>query len=49
MEAYIQTCPEMHSSNKEWAMPVLRGSGGHLIDPAGTSVEAEAIEKRARC
>lgn len=47
MEAYVQTCPEM--TEKKWAMPVLRGSGGHLADPAETSAEAEAIERRAGC
>jgi hypothetical protein len=29
-------------------MPVLRGSGGHLIDPASTRAEADAIEHRSR-
>lgn len=49
MEAYLQTCPEMSESKKTWTMPVLRGSGGHIIDPAETYVEAEAIENRGKC
>ncbi|MCX6970824.1 MAG: antitoxin [Verrucomicrobia bacterium] len=49
MEVYVQTCPEMTGSRKKWTMPVLRGSGGHLADPAEMCVEAEAIEKRTTC
>ena len=50
MESYVQTCPEMEQRTKElWSMPVLRGSGGHLADPARSCVEAEAIENRTRC
>ena len=46
MEAYVQTCPEMSQSPAKWAMPVLRGSGGHLRDSATVSAEADAIEHR---
>jgi hypothetical protein len=49
MEAYVQTCPEMTESRKAWTMPVLRGSGGHLADPAEICAEADAIEKRTKC
>jgi hypothetical protein len=31
-----------------WSLPTLRGSGGHLIDPASSCAEADAIELRAR-
>ena len=46
METYVQTCPEVNASTPEWAMPVLRGSGGHLRDPATVSPEAEAVALR---
>ena len=46
METYVQTCPEVSQSSTTWIMPVLRRSGGHLIDPASVSVEADAIENR---
>jgi len=48
MEAYAQSCPEVTESESEWAMPVLRASGGHLVDPASVSPEAEAVEHRFR-
>lgn len=48
MEAYVRTCPELTENRKQWTMPVLRGSGGHLADPSGICVEAEAIDKRSR-
>jgi len=44
----VQTCPETAHTKTEWTMPVLRGSGGHLKDPASTSAEADAIEHRSR-
>lgn len=47
MESYVQTCPEAAHTKKEWTMPVLRGSGGHLIDPASVCAEADAIEHRS--
>ncbi len=47
MESYVQTCPETTHAKTEWSMPVLRGSGGHLIDPASTRAEADAIEHRS--
>jgi len=46
METYVQTCPEVTESPTPWAMPLLRRSGGHLIDPALVSAEAEAVERR---
>ncbi|MEX1118010.1 MAG: hypothetical protein WEB60_04370 [Terrimicrobiaceae bacterium] len=46
METYVQTCPEDIQSPTPWTMPVLRGSGGHLVDPATISAEAEAVESR---
>jgi hypothetical protein len=46
MEIYVQSCPEGNSPPTPWAMPVLRGSGGHLVDPATVSSEAEAVENR---
>ncbi len=49
MEAYVQTCPEVTGSRGTWTMPVLRGSGGHLVDPAAVSAEANAIETRNKC
>ena len=48
MESYVQTCHETTRANQEWTMPVLRGSGGHLVDPAGVCAEADAIERRSR-
>jgi hypothetical protein len=46
MEVYVQTCPEVGSAQNQWAMPVLRRSGGHLMDPAAVRPEADAIERR---
>ncbi|CAN5911244.1 hypothetical protein BH11VER1_BH11VER1_13680 [soil metagenome] len=46
MESYVQTCPEVSQSPTAWTMPVLRRSGGHLVDPTMVSAEAEAIENR---
>lgn len=46
MEVYVQTCPEVSESATQWTMPVLRGSGGHLQDPATVTPEADAIEHR---
>ena len=46
MEVYVQTCPEVTMAREEWTMPVLRRSGGHLVDPATVRAEAEAIEQR---
>jgi hypothetical protein len=45
MEAYVKTIPETEIS-QGWEMPVLRGSGGHLIDPASFHPESDAAEKR---
>ena len=46
MEVYVQTCPEPSLHPTAWKMPVLRGSGGHLADPATVKPEAEAITAR---
>ncbi|MSQ71528.1 MAG: hypothetical protein EXR27_09600 [Betaproteobacteria bacterium] len=45
MEVYVQTCPEA-ADKTDWKMPVLRGSGGHLVDPANVKPEADAITAR---
>ena len=46
IEAYVQTFPAI-APKANWTMPVLRGSGGHLQDPAQVSVEADAVEARS--
>ncbi len=46
MEIYVMSCPESEPAAKPWIMPVLRGSGGHLVDPATVKCEAAAIENR---
>jgi len=46
METYVQTCPEVNQPATAWTMPVLRRSGGHLVDPATVSAEADAIAQR---
>jgi len=46
MESYVLTCPEVSQPPTRWIMPVVRRSGGHLLDPAMVSAEAEAIEQR---
>lgn len=45
MEAYVKTIPESELQNA-WSMPVLRGSGGHLVDPATIHPESDVAEKR---
>ena len=45
MEAYVKTMPETELQDA-WSMPVLRGSGGHLADPATIHPESDATEKR---
>lgn len=45
MEAYVKTIPESELQN-EWSMPILRGSGGHLVDPATIHAEAGLVESR---
>ena len=45
MEIYVQTFPEP-LENAGWKMPVLRGSGGHLVNPANVKPEADAIAAR---
>lgn len=46
MEIYAQSCTEVEPAKVAWKMPVLRGSGGHLVDPATIKAEASAIEER---
>jgi Ribbon-helix-helix protein, copG family len=46
MEAYVRTVPESAQTGQSWTMPVLRGSGGHLIDPACVRVEADSMMER---
>ena len=46
MEAYAQTFAVPLADAKEWTMPLLRGSGGHLLDPATFSSEADAVTDR---
>jgi hypothetical protein len=48
MELYAQSCTEVDSPAEVWTMPVLRGSGGHLMDPAEVKAEATAIEGRSQ-
>jgi hypothetical protein len=45
MEAYVKTIPETELQDA-WTMPVLRGSGGHLIDPASIHPESDATQMR---
>jgi hypothetical protein len=45
IEAYVQTFPVI-APKANWTMPVLRGSGGHLQDPAPVNAEADAVEAR---
>lgn len=47
MEIYVQTFPETSKPTSRWTMPLLRGSGGHMCDPATISAEAEAVELRS--
>lgn len=46
MEIYVMSCPESEPLAKPWSLPVLRGSGGHLVDPASVKGEAVAMENR---
>ena len=46
MELYVMTCPEVKATAVPWIMPVLRGSGGHLMDPGTAKVEATAMVGR---
>ncbi len=47
-EIYAQSCPEGRPDPQGWTMPVLRGSGGMLVDPATLHAEADAVEARSR-
>ena len=38
MELLAMTCPEVKATALPWTMPVLRGSGGNLIDPGSAKV-----------
>lgn len=46
MEIYVQSCAEVATRAHPWTMPVLRGSGGHRVDPATIRPEADAVEAR---
>ena len=46
METYVQTCTAPMTTPKVWAMPMLRGSGGHLLDVASVKSEADALVTR---
>ena len=46
MEAYVKTIPEAELQNGSWTMPVLRGSGGHLMNPEEIHSEVAVVEKR---
>ena len=46
MEIYVMSCPEATHEATPWKMPVLRGSGGHLVDPSSVNAEAFAMENR---
>ena len=46
MELYAMTCPEVKAEDTPWTMPVLRGSGGHLTDPATVKAEGSAMVDR---
>ena len=46
MEAYVQTCAVPPATPQEWVMPLLRGSGGHLVDAASVRPEADALVAR---
>jgi hypothetical protein len=46
MDLYVMSCPEVVAAGSAWTMPVLRGSGGHLVDPASVNEEAAATENR---
>jgi len=48
MELYVQTCADPEAASEPWTLPLLRGSGGHLADPATIKAEASAIEHRSR-
>ena len=46
MDIYVHSCADVETTQKQWTMPMLRGSGGHLADPATVKTEASAIEQR---
>lgn len=48
MELYAQTCCDEVPREQDWEMPVLRRSGGHLVDPASVKAEAMAMENRSQ-
>jgi Ribbon-helix-helix protein, copG family len=51
MDLYVMSCPEVVAAGSAWTMPVLRGSGGHLMDPAsvkgGTSAPLLSSSEQA--
>ena len=46
MEAYVQKC-QISSSTAPWVMPLLRGSGGRLVDTASDLLEADTTVVRS--
>lgn len=46
MEVYVQTFAAPGATPEEWTLPLLRGSGGHLVDPASIKPEADALAAR---
>ncbi|MBC8126856.1 MAG: hypothetical protein H8M99_06900 [Gloeobacteraceae cyanobacterium ES-bin-144] len=44
MELYVQTCADVAPPATERAMPVLRGSGGHVMESVEVKPEVRAIE-----
>ncbi len=47
-EVYVQTCVDVRIPSEEWILPVLRGSGGYLMDPATLRTEEQIVEERYR-
>ena len=45
MESYACTFPAASVKPKEWVFPVLRGSGGHLMDVSKCQAESMVIEE----
>ena len=46
IKANVQTFPAI-APKANWTMPLLRGSGGHLRDPAQMNAEADAVDARS--
>ena len=46
MESYACTFPDASAKPKEWVFPILRGSGGHLMNVSECQAESMVIEER---